>query len=187
MTNSLLKKGLDAPEVVHNRGRGERPEEPLAVALGAQPRIQNRQDTPIATVADEPAQALLQGEDGEGHLVVCERIAAARKSIDDSRTGILLTARSEGFIAGRPDIDETVRRLTRELDDSFSNDTLWPIYHDVIVPATFHRGWWNTYRDVNRRFAEAVAKVVSPGGTVWVHGTAETVPVRDVFRTTPGA
>src|SRR5204862_3392638 len=25
---------------------------------------------------------------------------------------ILLTARSEGFIAGRPDIDETVRRLT---------------------------------------------------------------------------
>ena len=53
--------------------------------------------------------------------------------------------------------------------EGFSNDTLWPIYHDVIVPATFHRGWWNTYRDVNRRFAEAVAKVVSPGGTVWVH------------------
>jgi trehalose 6-phosphate synthase len=53
--------------------------------------------------------------------------------------------------------------------EGFSNDTLWPIYHDVIVPATFHRAWWNTYRDVNRRFAEAVAKVVSPGGTVWVH------------------
>ena len=57
----------------------------------------------------------------------------------------------------------------RRYYEGFSNDTLWPIYHDVIVPATFHRGWWNTYRDVNRRFAEAVAEVVSPGGTVWVH------------------
>ena len=41
-----------------------------------------------------------------------ERIAATRHAIDASGTGILLTGRSEGFIAGRPDIDETVRRLT---------------------------------------------------------------------------
>ena len=27
-------------------------------------------------------------------------------------TGVLLVARSEGFIAGRPDLDETIRRLT---------------------------------------------------------------------------
>ena len=41
-----------------------------------------------------------------------ERIRAARRAIDDSRTGILLTGRSEGFIVGRPDLDETIRRLT---------------------------------------------------------------------------
>ena len=40
-----------------------------------------------------------------------ERIRAARKAIDDSRTGIVLTGRSEGFIVGRPDLDETIRRL----------------------------------------------------------------------------
>jgi 2-methylisocitrate lyase-like PEP mutase family enzyme len=40
-----------------------------------------------------------------------ERIKAARHAIDDSRTGVLLTARSEGFIAGRPDLAETIRRL----------------------------------------------------------------------------
>ncbi len=39
------------------------------------------------------------------------RIAAARKAIDDSGTGIVLTGRSEGFVCGRPDIDETLRRL----------------------------------------------------------------------------
>ncbi len=40
-----------------------------------------------------------------------DRIAAARQAIDESGTGVLLTGRSEGFVAGRPDIDETIRRL----------------------------------------------------------------------------
>jgi 2-methylisocitrate lyase-like PEP mutase family enzyme len=45
-----------------------------------------------------------------------ERIRAARRAIDDSGTGIVLTGRSEGFVAGRPDIDETVRRLRAYAD-----------------------------------------------------------------------
>jgi 2-methylisocitrate lyase-like PEP mutase family enzyme len=40
-----------------------------------------------------------------------ERVRAARRAIDDSRTGIVLTGRSEGFVVGRPDIEETIRRL----------------------------------------------------------------------------
>jgi len=40
-----------------------------------------------------------------------ERIKAARRAIDDSGTGVLLTGRSEGFIAGRPDLAETIKRL----------------------------------------------------------------------------
>jgi methylisocitrate lyase len=41
-----------------------------------------------------------------------ERIRAARRALDASGTGVLLTARSEGFIVGRPDLSETIRRLT---------------------------------------------------------------------------
>jgi len=41
-----------------------------------------------------------------------ERVRAARSAIDKSGTGVLLTARSEGFIVGRPDLAETIRRLT---------------------------------------------------------------------------
>jgi 2-methylisocitrate lyase-like PEP mutase family enzyme len=40
-----------------------------------------------------------------------ERIRAAREAIDQSGTGVLLTGRSEGFIVGHPDLDETIRRL----------------------------------------------------------------------------
>jgi 2-methylisocitrate lyase-like PEP mutase family enzyme len=41
-----------------------------------------------------------------------QRIRAARTAIDDSATGAVLTARTEGFIVGRPDLVETIRRLT---------------------------------------------------------------------------
>jgi 2-methylisocitrate lyase-like PEP mutase family enzyme len=40
-----------------------------------------------------------------------ERVKAARRAIDESGSGVVLTGRSEGFVAGRPDIDETIRRL----------------------------------------------------------------------------
>ena len=41
-----------------------------------------------------------------------ERIRAARRAIDAQGIGVLLTGRSEGFIVGRPDLDETIRRLS---------------------------------------------------------------------------
>ena len=53
--------------------------------------------------------------------------------------------------------------------EGFSNATLWPLYHDVIVPAEFHRHWWDTYQKVNERFAQAAARQAAYGALVWVH------------------
>ena len=53
--------------------------------------------------------------------------------------------------------------------EGFSNATLWPLYHDVIVPPEFHREWWESYVAVNRRFAEAAAEAADEGADVWVH------------------
>ncbi|MBM2615188.1 trehalose-6-phosphate synthase [Actinoplanes sp. LDG1-06] len=52
--------------------------------------------------------------------------------------------------------------------EGFANSTLWPLYHDAVEQPVFDRGWWETYRAVNRRFAEAAAEVAEPGATVWV-------------------
>ncbi len=52
--------------------------------------------------------------------------------------------------------------------EGFSNATLWPLYHDVIAPPEFHRTWWDAYRKVNRRFADAVVRHADQGATVWV-------------------
>ena len=45
-----------------------------------------------------------------------ERIKAARRAIDAGASGVFLTGRSEGFIAARPDLKETIRRLTAYAD-----------------------------------------------------------------------
>ena len=52
--------------------------------------------------------------------------------------------------------------------EGFSNATLWPLYHDVIVKPLYHRKWWERYVDVNRRFAEATSRAAAPKATVWV-------------------
>jgi trehalose 6-phosphate synthase len=57
----------------------------------------------------------------------------------------------------------------RDYYEGFSNDTLWPLYHDVIAPPTFSREWWEAYVEVNRRFATAAADASAPGAVVWVH------------------
>ncbi|PYQ27095.1 MAG: 2-methylisocitrate lyase [Acidobacteria bacterium] len=44
------------------------------------------------------------------------RMHAARRAIDASGTRAVLTGRSEGFIAGRPDLEETIRRLKAYAD-----------------------------------------------------------------------
>lgn len=53
-----------------------------------------------------------------------------------------------------------------EYYEGFSNATLWPLYHDVIVKPIYHREWWDRYVEVNRRFAEATARTAAEGATV---------------------
>ncbi|ROS57179.1 alpha,alpha-trehalose-phosphate synthase (UDP-forming) [Frigoribacterium sp. PhB118] len=52
--------------------------------------------------------------------------------------------------------------------EGFSNDTLWPLYHDVIAAPTYHRVWWESYVQVNQRFADRAAEITEEGGTIWV-------------------
>ncbi|MGL4340332.1 MAG: alpha,alpha-trehalose-phosphate synthase (UDP-forming) [Rhodoglobus sp.] len=55
-----------------------------------------------------------------------------------------------------------------EFYEGFSNDTVWPLYHDVISSPAFHREWWERYIAVNQRFADAAAAVSAQGAVVWV-------------------
>lgn len=52
--------------------------------------------------------------------------------------------------------------------EGFSNGTLWPLFHDAVVPPAYHRHWWTAYVEVNSRFAAAAAAEAAEGATVWV-------------------
>lgn len=52
--------------------------------------------------------------------------------------------------------------------EGFSNATLWPLYHDLIVHPRYHREWWEAYREVNQKFAVEVSTVAAEGATVWI-------------------
>jgi trehalose 6-phosphate synthase len=85
-------------------------------------------------------------------------------------------ASSEG--AGGPGIFEVdgidlVPIELSELDveqyyEGFSNGSLWPLYHDAVETPIYKRKWWDAYLRVNRRFADATAKVAAEGATVWI-------------------
>jgi trehalose 6-phosphate synthase len=61
------------------------------------------------------------------------------------------------------------RREMASYYEGFSNGSIWPLYHDAIVAPEFHRTWWESYVEINRRFAEHTASVAGKGAIVWIH------------------
>jgi trehalose 6-phosphate synthase len=53
--------------------------------------------------------------------------------------------------------------------EGFSNDALWPLYHDALRDSTYDTQQWEAYRDVNDRFAATLADIAAPDSIVWIH------------------
>lgn len=51
----------------------------------------------------------------------------------------------------------------------FSNEIVWPLFHDLQSRCNFDPAYWSAYVSVNRRFADAVARVANDDCLIWVH------------------
>ena len=51
----------------------------------------------------------------------------------------------------------------------FCNSTLWPLFHYFPSYATFEDEDWESYKNVNQRFCDAVLRIARPDDVVWVH------------------
>ncbi len=51
----------------------------------------------------------------------------------------------------------------------FANRVIWPLFHDLQSLCDFDPAYWRTYRDVNRKYALAVADEAGPQDFIWVH------------------
>jgi 2-methylisocitrate lyase-like PEP mutase family enzyme len=88
------------------------------------------------------------------------RVKAARAAIDEAGGDVIFTARSEGFIRGRPDLGETVRRL-----EAFADGGADCLYAPGIK---------------TREQIEAVVKAVAPKPVNFLMASATTFTVVDL-------
>jgi trehalose 6-phosphate synthase len=51
----------------------------------------------------------------------------------------------------------------------FSNEVIWPLFHDLQTRCRFDPRYWRMYLDVNFKFAEVVARKTTPDDYVWIH------------------
>lgn len=62
--------------------------------------------------------------------------------------------------------------LTAEERDKFyygfSNEVIWPLFHDLQTNCNFDPEFWRVYQQVNRKFADALRDSIEPGDFVWV-------------------
>jgi trehalose 6-phosphate synthase/phosphatase len=53
--------------------------------------------------------------------------------------------------------------------EGFSNDTLWPHFHYFTQYTVYQDEYWECYKSVNRKFADAVIPLLKGDELVWVH------------------
>ncbi|HSR69742.1 MAG TPA: trehalose-6-phosphate synthase [Acidobacteriota bacterium] len=51
----------------------------------------------------------------------------------------------------------------------FSNETLWPLFHDLLGHAKFELDAWKDYVEANGIFADAIAQKARPDQVLWIH------------------
>ena len=76
-------------------------------------------------------------------------------------------------------VDATIKEqcipvsLTQEDVDGFyygfSNRTIWPLFHYFMEYTEFEKTSWQSYKEVNEKYAEVVLDNIEEGDTVWIH------------------
>ena len=63
--------------------------------------------------------------------------------------------------------------LTEEERDrfyyGFSNEIIWPLFHDLHMRCNYDPAYWEAYRTVNRKFAQAIKENLQDDDFIWVH------------------
>ena len=53
--------------------------------------------------------------------------------------------------------------------EGFSNEIVWPLFHDLQSRCNFDPSYWDFYLSVNRRFAEHAARVAKKTSLIWIN------------------
>jgi trehalose 6-phosphate synthase/phosphatase len=51
----------------------------------------------------------------------------------------------------------------------FSNEIIWPQFHDLLGRCNFDPAYWPSYQEVNRKFAEVIHEQLMGDDYIWIH------------------
>ena len=51
----------------------------------------------------------------------------------------------------------------------YSNEVIWPLFHDLQNFCNFEPAYWQAYKQINERYADAIASCAQPDDFIWVH------------------
>jgi len=51
----------------------------------------------------------------------------------------------------------------------FANEVIWPLFHDLPSRCNFENEYWESYKEVNRKFAEVILETTNQDDYIWVH------------------
>jgi trehalose 6-phosphate synthase len=51
----------------------------------------------------------------------------------------------------------------------YSNEVIWPLFHDLQNFCNFEPVYWQTYKQVNQRYADTILRSAQPGDFIWIH------------------
>jgi trehalose 6-phosphate synthase len=141
------------------------------------------QDTRLVVVSNRLPVAV-EGKGREAHITAGKGgLVTALAPVLRHRGGLWI---GWSGAAGSPGLEEPLRAFseeagyalhTVELSEEevqgfylgFSNEVIWPLFHDFQSRCNFVPGYWRAYLAVNRKFAAAIAGQSRPDDYVWVH------------------
>ena len=132
-------------------------------------------DAPLLLVANRLPLARHHGEwrMSSGGLVtaltpVVERVGGSWVGWDEDAQGV--PSRVAGLNCDLHAVD-LEPELVEGYYHGFTNRTLWPLFHDLVVQPVIDRSWWRSYVTVTSRFADTVSEVIAASPTqptVWI-------------------
>ena len=51
----------------------------------------------------------------------------------------------------------------------YSNEVIWPLFHDLQNFCNFEPAYWQAYKQVNERYADVIIRNARPNDFIWVH------------------
>jgi trehalose 6-phosphate synthase/phosphatase len=151
---------------------------------GRAEQVKDLERYPRVLIVSNRLPAMLRVKEGEPSLApAAGGLATAMGTVHDQGRHLWIGSLGESSRltpTQRAEIDSRLaaRRLrdvglsaqqVRAYYEEFSNGVLWPLFHYMPDRIPLDSRGWQTYREVNVRFADVVAGEHRPGDVIWVH------------------